>query len=289
MHEHDTDLIMALAERSLGEEDTAVAAAEIGACSQCSEHLALQIVALDAIAAAPESRLNEFESARIRRNIRRELGIGEDAPATTRRRRFLPAAVLGGAAAVLLAVVVAGGALQNLGGGDAESIASADFAATTSTAAATRDVAEAPLAAESGTAMADEAGEDAQSEVEAASAPTTTAGLSAPAVDLVPVVAGSSDLPALRDLVIDAAGEIDQVRMLSRQLQPEAAGLAQSGETDCGIESAEQLGAVDSFTVAVGAIDDNDVVVVAYITDPVDGTVVIAHDAVTCESVARAP
>ncbi len=298
MHEHDTDLIMALAEHTLGAAAAAAAAVEIGDCAHCSESLALQIVALDAIAAAPEATLNEFESARIRRNLRRELGIAGEVVTPTRRRRFLPAAVLGSAAAVLLAVVVAGGALQNLGGDDADTFASADFAETTTTASASRESVEAPLTAQSPTATesaaatesagataADGAG-DVLSDAEEAPATSTMA----PPKDLVPVVGTPSDLPDLRDLVINAAGDLDQTRALSLlQFQSQAGGLAESGEAECSAGSAEELSAIDFFTVAVGEINENQVVVVAYVTDPVEGTVLIAHDAVTCEAVAQVP
>lgn len=290
MHEHDTDLIMALAERSLGEEAAAAAAAEIGACAHCSEDLALQIVALDAIAAAPDARLNEFESARIRRNLRRELGIAGEVATPKRRRRFFPAAVLGGAAAVLLAVVIAGGALQNLGGEDEDTFASADFAETTTTAPAVREVAEAPLSSESAAATAADGAGDVLSDAAEGLAPGTTTSPLASPMDLVPFVESSTDLANLRDLVVDAAGDLEQVRALSLgRFQSQAGGLAESGEVECSIGSAEKLGAIEFFTVAVGEISGNRVVVVAYVTDPVEETVLIAHDAVTCESVEQVP
>ena len=58
MHEHDIDLIMALAEGTLDAQQAAAAEAALAACTQCTTDLAAQRLALDALAGGA-SRFDE--------------------------------------------------------------------------------------------------------------------------------------------------------------------------------------------------------------------------------------
>jgi len=131
MHEHNSDLIMAVAEERLTD-DRRVAVAEIASCQECSKDLELQRTALAALEQAPRAYLTAIESARLRDAVRSELKLASLDPvsaAPLRRRRF-PLGVLAGAAAVLLAVVIAAPALNLLGSsspadGDPQTVAPA--------------------------------------------------------------------------------------------------------------------------------------------------------------------
>jgi hypothetical protein len=109
MHEHDFDLIMSVAEGTLGESDATRAEAEISGCAQCAEDLALHRMALDALGEAPRVYLTATESARLRAAVRADLRLptAPDRSRAVLQRRRLRFGVLAGAAAVLLAVVVA--------------------------------------------------------------------------------------------------------------------------------------------------------------------------------------
>jgi anti-sigma factor RsiW len=123
MHEHDINLIQALAEGELTGAAATAAETEIAACPQCSRDLALQRRAIDALAAAPRMYLSAGESAGLRAAIRRELKLEGDVIQLKRReRRRLPLSALAGAAAVLLAVVVIAPQLDLLGSGDDDSV-----------------------------------------------------------------------------------------------------------------------------------------------------------------------
>jgi len=141
MHEHDLDIIMALADGAL--DPHSAAAAEVAACAQCSEDLELQRTALRATGETPRVYLTAVESSQLRHAVRSRLNLqtqGGGSPAPTKRRRFRLGA-LAGAAAVLLAVVIAGPALNLFGSsgetGDSQNVAFAPEAAELATAAPT--------------------------------------------------------------------------------------------------------------------------------------------------------
>ena len=121
MHEHDQEIVMALAEGSLDPEAAARAGAQIGTCAECSRDLEMQRIALDALEEAPAVYLTATESARLHDRLHRELGVAAARPAST-RASFAWARWTGlafGAAAVLLAIFVVGPAM--LGGGSDDS------------------------------------------------------------------------------------------------------------------------------------------------------------------------
>lgn len=123
MHEHDNDLVMALAEGALDGPAAAEALDSVTACAVCFEELALQREALAALSSLTAPRLTELEAARLRRHLDDALGHSRTAAPTAPARRRLSLKPLMGIAAVLLAVAVAVPALQSLrdgsGGGDA--------------------------------------------------------------------------------------------------------------------------------------------------------------------------
>ena len=108
MHEHNEELIMALAEEVLSPAEATVAATEIEACAQCSTDLELIRVALDATSQAPQVYMSATESSRLHEALHRELRLATPIRAEPRPR---PAwgRVAGwafGAAAVFLGAVL---------------------------------------------------------------------------------------------------------------------------------------------------------------------------------------
>ncbi len=295
MHEHDQDLIMALAEGTLGPEEAAAAEAEFAACTSCAEELSLQRLAVSLLHEAPAVALNEFESHRIRRNVRRELGIGAEAaaPAGARRRRFMPVAVLGGAAALLLAVVFAGGALQDLSGDGADTAAfdaierGEDLQTGDSPAAAIETAPTDDGDLPAGGAVLEDAvnAEDSGSFVGAT--PEADEGTR----QLFPFITSAAELEELRALVADGERrDAEDARVLALRQFESSAAPSDDVSRDCGARTAPSIdGVSDVFEVAFGELDGAPVVVVAYVTDPPADSVVIAHDASSCEPLARVP
>jgi hypothetical protein len=293
MHDHDHDLIMALAEGTLASHEAAAAEAALTGCAECVADLDLQRRAVAALREAGPAHLNEFESARIRRNLRRELGI-EAAAAPRRRRRFAPAVVLGSAAAVLLAVVLVGPALQNLSGGeDADTV---EFAAPATTTTAAPDTArsEAPLApaADDGAGIA----EEFAGRVEAdgpAEAPTTTAAAAteAPAEDFtaVAVIPGADDLADVLEAFIAARGD-EESSLQSLALSYASQTLDRDAFAACGELSIDAVeGAYALVGLGIADIGEVQAIVVGYVVEPIEDSVVIAHHPDTCEILTSVP
>lgn len=116
MHEHDQDLIAALAEGTLPPHEAAVARPEVLACGSCRRELELQQRALAALRTAPRPTLTELERARLRRAVLPD--TREAAPAPPHwMARWMPAFA---AAAVLVVAVGAAALLRGTGGGDFE-------------------------------------------------------------------------------------------------------------------------------------------------------------------------
>jgi hypothetical protein len=116
MHDHDPDLIMALA-AGTSDRPTADEVAALEACDRCSADLAAQRATLAFLADAPPVHMTELEAARFRRDLDTALGHERAvAPAAPRRRRinWAPAFSI---AAILLALVLVAPALQLLGSG----------------------------------------------------------------------------------------------------------------------------------------------------------------------------
>jgi hypothetical protein len=135
MHEHDDDIIMALAEGILEPDVSAPALAEVSECPECAAALADQKVALAAMRSAQAPTLDDLERARLHRTMREALGIGAPVVAEPSRHEssYRRLAALGSVAAVLIGVVVVAPYLNLLGGGD-----DSEAAATTTAAAEER-------------------------------------------------------------------------------------------------------------------------------------------------------
>ncbi|MGH8936007.1 MAG: anti-sigma factor family protein [Acidimicrobiia bacterium] len=130
MHDHDHELIAALAEGASHDARSVSAEAALAGCPECLTELEAQRTALRALREAPPPRLTELERARLHRAVAGELGI--------RRPRRLPERISWGAiavaAAALVGVALAGPILFGLDGGADE--ASPEAAPTATTAAA---------------------------------------------------------------------------------------------------------------------------------------------------------
>lgn len=116
MHDHDNELIGALAEGALSADDAQRAESEIAACDECRTDLAAQRAALAAMAESPRPGLTALESARMRRSVAESVGIAD--ASVKERRRFVPWAGVATAAAVLVAIVIAAPLVNLLSTGD---------------------------------------------------------------------------------------------------------------------------------------------------------------------------
>ncbi|NND03450.1 MAG: hypothetical protein HKN91_11745 [Acidimicrobiia bacterium] len=288
MHQHDQDLIMALAEGSLDEEAATAARAEVEACRECARDLELQTFAFEALHSMPDAHLTEFESAGLRRNLRNELGVFKEEiqfEPSKKRRRF-PIAAFGTAAAVLIAVVAIAPRLSLVGGGDSADTVALESAPAT-TAAAQFD-AQAGLpegGAEDNLATAAPATTNAP-----LAASTTTPPPPESVRDLLGYYAENPDLTLLRS------------RLEAQEFEPESARLY--ALKDSGLEVAEEdvntvnnclvltltnsEEFVEGFQFARGNYDDREVIFYVYLAEEPAASAVLVQAADTCEELARA-
>lgn len=297
MHEHDMDLIMALAEGSLGESEAAAARRQLASCAQCLEDLALHEAALETLRHAPRAYLTALESAALRSRVKQQLGLA-DAAATPRKARRLPFGALAGAAAVLLAVVVAGPALDLLGSsGDAD--APTDVAAAPAAPEIDETTGDAP--AEAALPAAPDSA-DATGQQEELSTAIPPAAEPAPARAGLPRFDPSLDLTELKAAIVSAGVDAavtrfsDDVEALAAPSAPEDVSTPSAG-TDGGapIESAGALAGCDPESVGGGAGSEaailglvqvqsgGDGLVMAFIAEPIEDTLVVVVDVATCE------
>ena len=311
MHEHDMDLIMALAEGTLGESSAAAAEQEIAQCVSCREDLALQRQALEAMSGAPRVYLTATESARLRSRVRSELGLTPVAPAKAaeRRPRRFTLGALAGAAAVLLAVVVAGPALDLLGSSSDDGAATPDAVALPSPASAEIDP------------EADRLTEESVSGPLPAADPAPSSGDMASALAPSPrlVLENEADLERLKTSLIDqaraggtsllspaelfAAGEPNpgdaadpaedapgspaQIPDADPAVPPPAA--AQAPAPDCADDAAAAIDQGEATTVVEPILyQGSDALLFAFIADPVEDSRLVVVDAATCEVLAEA-
>jgi len=187
MHEHDQDIIMALAEGTLAAETAAAAEAEISACSTCRRDLELQRMAVAVLDDTPRAYLTAVESARLHERLHQELSVTTLRAAPSPRRqgaisrqgwgRWIGAAA--GAAAVFVALFLILPSLGGLGGDDDASTEMVAMDGATETTASP-EIASAPQMREEFAADADdlagvEGGGAAETTAAASSATTTTA------------------------------------------------------------------------------------------------------------------
>lgn len=217
MHEHDQDLIMALAEGSLGEDAASAARAEIAGCAECGRDLELQRLALSALGELPAAYLTSVEAARLHDNLKRELALA--AESASRRRpaiawgRWIPVAA---AAALLLAVVVS---VPGLIGGDDDSTETIALNDMSTTVAATEE-AQAPVAAgEAADEMAGRLGADsaaATTTAAAAETATTAAAETTQAMTETTAASATGDLEYGFLLPFGSVEELDRDELLAR-------------------------------------------------------------------------
>ncbi len=129
MHNHDQEIIMALAEGTLPAPAAAAAEADLAACAECVRDLELQRIALATLSDAPRVYLSATESARLHDRLHRELAVPAPEPVRTRTQlawgRWVGLAA--GTAAVFLAAFLL---LPNVLGGSSDESAELAFDAT---------------------------------------------------------------------------------------------------------------------------------------------------------------
>ena len=286
MHQHDQDLIMALAEGILDEGAAASARAEIMSCPECAADLELQDFALAALNDMPDAALTEFESARLRRDLRNELGVFKEEvrfEPTKQRRRF-PFAALGTAAAVLIAVVAVAPRLNLVTGGDADTVALETTAAPATTAAASFD------AQASGGGAEEHADTTAAPTTAPLAATTTTFPVPSATLNVLGYYAENPDLGQLRS------------RLEAQDYEPEFA--IDYALKDAGAEVPEDDAAtvdnclavtlslseefVDGFQFARGSFDGRESVFYVFLAEDPEESAVVVLAADTCEELGRA-
>ena len=182
MHEHDFELIAAIAEGELSPAEQAAAEATLASCEDCRSDLELQREALAFIRAAGPVKMTDLERATIHRNV--QAAVRPASPTSLSKpsvpwfQRLMPAMA---AAAALLVVVGIGSVLVN---GAGESLRNA-----------TDDE------------MAEATGEGQLGD--GADAPTTTMSMLAPAVSIVEDL-GIVSRDRLKDLVVELTTPLEQ-------------------------------------------------------------------------------
>lgn len=297
MHEHDIDLIMAVADGSLSGPAGDAATAEIAACSTCSEDLALQRSALSYLRETPRAYLTATESAALRSGVRESLDLKpEPAPSEPSwwMRRRLSLGALAGAAAVLLAIVAAAPALDLLGGGTADDDATLAVAPPRTESAL--DSAQSAPTAEptpgneelSAGAVPESLPEDATAVAEL---PTGDNGMLPPDLDLLALKAELEGASRQELAMSDSApgAELDDPGRPSGDGDEVSPAPAVSPPTNaCDPESVDGIPPESTPTI-IGPIDRDGTPgqVVAYFTPEGRVTVVIL-DAITCEIIESA-
>jgi anti-sigma factor RsiW len=311
MHEHDQELIMALAEGTLDDAAAAQAAAEIAACVECSADLELQRFALEALDAAPDVYLTAVESAQLHSALRRELST--TAPPVRRKPSFawgkwIPVAGLA-AAFVFFLALIPGMMSGNSDSAELETVAAAE----TTAAASSQDFAtEAPMAEMAPSdRTADDAGGamDGTESLEDALAAATTAApetTAAPAETTTTKVGDESGTLIASLDNLGAVSEIDPASLLDTLLldvelftavSDEARAVYPSFEM-CLLETASAeiapLHGIPSGSepVIVGLVTTErgeELVLVAYMPEDAQKTVFVTHQVEPCGVVAVLP
>lgn len=278
-HDHDPDLIMALAEGRLEARSADRVRRDLDACAECAEDLALQEAALAAFAAAPPVTLTELEAARLKRDLDTALGHRRDvvAPASPRRRfNWVPVFSV---AAVLIAVVLVAPSLNLLGGGSDDSGADVvAFDAPEETDAQAESAAEAPPSADLELRSVDGADTDDFVSDEAATTTAAAAGDDGGLDDL-----GADELLTLLASSLDPAAAPEEA-----QLRASLFGLAapRSDDDRCVSVGAAALDVNPVASYVLG--DVNQLPTQLRVTaHPLRAELgLVAHDQATCEVLA---
>ena len=307
MHQHDIDLIQALAEGELTGHAAETAADAISACPQCSRDLDLQVRALEALREAPRAYLSAAESTRLRTAVRRDLKLGARPETTYQLKRpRLRMGALAGAAVVLFAVVVIAPQLDLLGSGDEDAALPLEELGEALSSPAVADDTSAPVEVAAAPAPATQAEADAAvEEVPGEERTSLAAAEPQAAIAAPPELAGDIDLEKLRELYIDQDGILSLEAYQSAGLLADdaTAAIADTAEAaegagrvaspwnfaiPCDPESVPGV-TTDAETRVLGVTTyrETPAVVVAYLDgDPAD-VVIVVHDAATCEVLDR--
>lgn len=285
MHDHNLDLIMALAEGALSGADLEAAEAEIAACEGCAVELAAQRLALDVLQSAPAPEMTELEAARMRRTLRDELGLVDPEPIArpgrSRSWRWQRVSVGLSVAAVLLLFVAVVPALDLFGAGSADDAANVAFAPQT-TAAPAVGGAVSESAADTTAAPATTAVD--MSQAESADGVQTTTTMTAPLERLSFSDFGSE--PNLEDIKSASQRGLietgDAANLLGLSLDLDGAELDDRVEL-CKADGLEVF-AAGRVAVELGSavILDGDVFIIAYVNAATGDVQIVAHDADGC-------
>ena len=307
MHEHDYEIIMALAEGTLDADSALVAAAEIATCAECSADLDMQRYTISALADTPDVYLTATESADLHANLHRELSLA--GPVARPKRSFAWAkwVPVAGVAAVFLAAVVFFPGMN----GDSDDAADETMAAAETTAAGSFEMEDAPameaLPQESPNDL--RAGSDAvdgaasattaaPATTEAPAATTTTLAPETTASDLVSVMDGLEYLGEIEDLnTVELRYRIEaDLELLSlssdnaKSLDPYFAECVLEKATP---ELADSLGIpVNSEPLLLGIVSDatgEEFVLVAYVPENMADSVFATLRVFSCELVEVLP
>lgn len=277
MHDHELDLIMALASGSLSGAELEAAEATIAACEGCATELAAQRLALQALHDAPAPALTELEAARMRRALRDELGLVTPAPVTreTRPARFSwqRVSVALSAAAVLVLFIAIVPALDLFGGG-------ADDAATV--AFATTSAATEELRNQGELSSPDEAGDMTAAESAGGEEPTTTIAAPAEAARIIDFGA-DPDLVLLQRASQRGLSETgDPANLLGLEADLDSLDLDPSVDI-CVDDGLARFADSTSVVLGAGTLLEDEVFVVAYVDNTSTTVALVAYDAATCE------
>jgi len=285
MHDHNLDLILAIAEGRLTDAERAAAEAQVSACEECVVELAAQQLALEALGSASVPELTELEAVRMRRTVRAELGIAEPVQVAPRERsaRWQRLSVGLSVAAILLLFVAVVPALDLFGSGDNDTSGGVALPAAVATSTATAEDA-------TGVSTDDMTAEVAAAPTSTTAAPPTETGhvqsngfARAGAFRFV----GPPDLEAIKEASVRGYRETGDVTNLLGYDQD-----LDLVEVDDRIEICEASGlaAYASGIEAVGLgsaqIADDEVFLVVYIDTATGDLEIVAHSAGDCEIVA---
>jgi hypothetical protein len=284
MHEHDDDIIMALAEGILEPDVLAPALAEMSECPECAAALADQKVALAAMRSAQAPALDDLERARLHRTMREALGIEAPVVAEPSRheRSYRRLAALGSVAAVLIGVVVVAPYLNLLGGGANDSTATTTAAASDERAALQR----------ADTLAEGEDSPDAGDGFEA----TNEAGGGSPELSSTSAPALAPEFRVLQWRGSPLGSEPD-LASLARRIRLQGSGLfatldddsvlLSDATADCLAASSPDPEAATVSLIGTVDVEGTAALIVAYVTGDFEEVTVLAIDETTCRVVAK--
>ena len=282
---------MALAEGTLDATAASAARAEIETCSDCVHDLELQALALTALETAPPAQLSEFESAKLRRDIRGELGVFKEEVTfePSKRQRRFPIAAFGTAAAVLIAVVAIAPRLSLVGGADSADTVALEAAESTIAAATTA----APrLDAAAGQVQVGE--EDNLGTAAPTTSPNALSTTMAPppegALERVGYYAANPDLTLLRSRLESQEFDPDSARLFAlKDAEAEIAEEDVNTVNSClvvTLSTSDEF--IEGFQFARGNYDGREVIFYVYLAEEPAESAVVVQAADNCEELARA-